>query len=88
MRKDVGVGSGVKGVTVLFTKKLRMDAELLKKLSVTDYSLLVGIHHVKRGNKDNVRSNTLKVFSVRLYIYRVLCSFSDLFDLPYSPKYP
>ena len=52
VRKDVGVGSGVKGVRVLFTKKLRMDAELLKKLSVTDYSLLVGIHHVKRGNKE------------------------------------
>ena len=72
----------------LLTEQLRRDAELLKKLRVMDYSLLVGIHHVKRGNKDNVRSNTLKVFSVRLYIYRVLCLLSDLFDLPYSPKYP
>ncbi|KAI6006139.1 hypothetical protein EDD15DRAFT_2384705 [Pisolithus albus] len=25
--------------------------------------LLVGIHHMRRGNKENVRSNTLKVFS-------------------------
>lgn len=28
-----------------------------------DYSLLVGIHELKRGNTDNVRRNTLKVFS-------------------------
>ena len=28
-----------------------------------DYSLLVGIHNLQRGNRDNVRRNTLKVFS-------------------------
>lgn len=48
----------------LLTEQLRRDSELLKHLHVMDYSLLVGIHNVARGNKDNVRRNTLKVFSV------------------------
>lgn len=47
----------------LFTEQLRRDSELLKAINVMDYSLLVGIHHMRRGNKENVRSNTLKVFS-------------------------
>jgi 1-phosphatidylinositol-4-phosphate 5-kinase len=48
----------------LLTEQLRRDSELLKKVYVMDYSLLVGIHNMKRGNKDNLRRNTLKVFSV------------------------
>ena len=51
----------------LLTEQLRRDSELLKDLGVMDYSLLVGIHNMQRGNRDNVRRNTLKVFSVRLY---------------------
>ncbi|KAF8842465.1 SAICAR synthase-like protein [Paxillus ammoniavirescens] len=47
----------------LLTEQLRRDSELLKRVHVMDYSLLVGIHHVRRGNRDNLRSNTLKVFS-------------------------
>ncbi|KAL4079671.1 hypothetical protein J3A83DRAFT_4086371 [Scleroderma citrinum] len=47
----------------LLTEQLRRDSELLKKIHVMDYSLLVGIHHMRRGNRENVRSNTLKVFS-------------------------
>jgi 1-phosphatidylinositol-4-phosphate 5-kinase len=47
----------------LLTEQLRRDAELLARLGVMDYSLLVGVHHVARGNRDNVRRNTLKVFS-------------------------
>lgn len=46
------------------TEQLRSDLELLKKVHVMDYSLLVGIHNMQRGNRDNLRSNTLKVFSV------------------------
>lgn len=45
--------------------QLERDAEFLKKVNVMDYSLLVGIHNMRRGNRDNVRRNTLKVFSVR-----------------------
>ena len=48
----------------LLTEQLRRDSELLRKLHVMDYSLLVGIHNMQRGNRDNVRKNTLKVFSV------------------------
>jgi 1-phosphatidylinositol-4-phosphate 5-kinase len=47
----------------LLTEQLRRDAELLKELCVMDYSLLVGIHNMQRGNRDNVRRNTLRVFS-------------------------
>lgn len=47
----------------LLTEQLRRDAELLKELQVMDYSLLVGIHNMQRGNRDNVRRNTLRVFS-------------------------
>jgi 1-phosphatidylinositol-4-phosphate 5-kinase len=47
----------------LLTEQLRRDAEFLERISVMDYSLLVGIHNLKRGNRDNVRRNTLKVFS-------------------------
>ena len=49
----------------LLTEQLRRDSELLKELGVMDYSLLVGIHNMQRGNRDNVRRRTLKVFSVR-----------------------
>ncbi|THG94944.1 hypothetical protein EW026_g6618 [Hermanssonia centrifuga] len=47
----------------LLTEQIRRDSELLKELRVMDYSLLVGIHNMARGNRDNVRRNTLKVFS-------------------------
>lgn len=47
----------------LLTEQLRRDAEFLKSIDVMDYSLLVGIHNMRRGNRDNVRKNTLKVFS-------------------------
>ncbi|KAI9569849.1 hypothetical protein HD554DRAFT_2189255 [Boletus coccyginus] len=47
----------------LLTEQLRRDSEFLKTVHVMDYSLLVGIHHGRRGNRDKVRSNTLKVFS-------------------------
>ncbi|TFK67357.1 SAICAR synthase-like protein [Pluteus cervinus] len=46
----------------LITEQLRRDAELLKEINVMDYSLLVGIHNMQRGNRDKVRKNTLKVF--------------------------
>ncbi|KAJ8082019.1 Phosphatidylinositol-4-phosphate 5-kinase [Marasmius tenuissimus] len=46
----------------LLTEQLRRDKELLKEMHVMDYSLLVGIHNMQRGNRDNVRRRTLKVF--------------------------
>jgi 1-phosphatidylinositol-4-phosphate 5-kinase len=46
------------------TEQLKRDAEFLKKVHVMDYSLLVGVHNMVRGNRDNLRRNTLKVVSV------------------------
>ena len=48
----------------LLTEQLRRDAEVLKAFGVMDYSLLIDIHHMQRGNKDNVRRNAFHVFSV------------------------
>ena len=44
--------------------QIQWDSEFLKSVNVMDYSLLIGIHNITRGNRDNVRSNTLRVFSV------------------------
>lgn len=53
----------------LLTEQLRRDSELLKEIHVMDYSLLIGIHNMQRGNRDNLRRNTLKVFSVRVSLF-------------------
>ncbi|KAK7032913.1 phosphatidylinositol phosphate kinase PIPK5 [Favolaschia claudopus] len=54
----------------LLTEQLRRDAEFLRKIYVMDYSLLIGIHKMERGNRDNVRRNTLKVFSPGISMHR------------------
>ncbi len=63
----------------LLTEQLKRDSDLLRRLRVMDYSLLVGEHHLSRGNRDNVRHNTLKVFSVCLPHY--ICGSSILNSL-------
>lgn len=50
------------------TEQIRRDAEFLKQVQVMDYSLLVGIHNMQRGNRDNVRRNTLRIFQVRKHL--------------------
>ncbi|KAK7419559.1 Phosphatidylinositol-4-phosphate 5-kinase [Neonectria magnoliae] len=47
----------------LFLDQLQRDVVLLKKLHIMDYSLLVGIHDVSRGNEENLRDKTLQVFN-------------------------
>ncbi|KAM3541505.1 Phosphatidylinositol 4-phosphate 5-kinase its3 [Beauveria bassiana] len=47
----------------LFLEQLRADVVLLKRLQIMDYSLLVGIHDVSRGNDENLRDKTLQVFN-------------------------
>jgi len=54
----------------LLAEQLRRDSEFLKQANVMDYSLLVGIHNMQRGNRDNVRRNTLKVFSPDIPVRR------------------
>ncbi|WVQ82623.1 hypothetical protein IAT38_004755 [Cryptococcus sp. DSM 104549] len=48
--------------SALLIEQLRRDMEFLKKIRVMDYSLLVGIHNMERGNRDNLRSNQLTMF--------------------------
>lgn len=47
----------------LFLDQLHKDVQLLQKLKIMDYSLLIGIHDVRRGNEENLRDKTLQVFS-------------------------
>lgn len=47
----------------LFLDQLHKDVMLLQKLHIMDYSLLIGIHDVRRGNEENLRDKTLQVFS-------------------------
>ncbi|XHG09252.1 1-phosphatidylinositol-4-phosphate 5-kinase Its3 [Aspergillus wentii] len=46
-----------------FIEQLKRDVELLKRLKIMDYSLLVGIHDSERGNEEKLRDKTLQVFS-------------------------
>lgn len=47
----------------LFLEQLQRDVILLKRLQIMDYSLLVGIHDISRGNEENLRDKTLQVFN-------------------------
>ena len=46
----------------IFIEQMRQDVALLRRLGIMDYSLLVGIHDVTRGNEENLRDKTLQVF--------------------------
>ncbi|CAG8794477.1 7161_t:CDS:2, partial [Racocetra fulgida] len=40
-----------------FVEQLEKDVNLLQKLNIMDYSLLVGLHDTSRGNRDNIRED-------------------------------
>ncbi|KAL1919558.1 uncharacterized protein VTP21DRAFT_2251 [Calcarisporiella thermophila] len=46
----------------IFLAQLQRDVKLLQTLNIMDYSLLIGIHNLRRGNSENLRANTLYIF--------------------------
>ena len=46
----------------IFLGQVERDVRLLQRLKIMDYSLLVGIHDLGRGNEENVREQTLQIF--------------------------
>jgi 1-phosphatidylinositol-4-phosphate 5-kinase len=46
----------------VFVQQMRRDVALLQRLHIMDYSLLVGVHHIGKGNEENVREKTLRVY--------------------------
>jgi Phosphatidylinositol-4-phosphate 5-Kinase len=56
----------------LLLTQLRKDVELLSSLNIMDYSLLLGIHYISRGNAENIRSTTLSVYQPRPGLQRTV----------------
>lgn len=45
----------------LLMNQLKADCLFLAKMRIMDYSLLVGIHYMSRGNRDNIRQRSMKM---------------------------
>jgi 1-phosphatidylinositol-4-phosphate 5-kinase len=46
----------------MFIEQMQRDVKILQRLKIMDYSLLIGIHDLSRGNEENLRGKTLQVF--------------------------
>jgi 1-phosphatidylinositol-4-phosphate 5-kinase len=46
----------------MFIEQMQRDVQILQRLKIMDYSLLIGIHDLSRGNEENLRGKTLQVF--------------------------
>lgn len=46
----------------IFLDQMKRDVALLQRLHIMDYSLLVGMHDIGKGNEENLRETTLQVF--------------------------
>jgi 1-phosphatidylinositol-4-phosphate 5-kinase len=49
----------------IFITQLLRDVKLLVRMNIMDYSLMIGVHDIVRGNKENVRNSTLQTFQVK-----------------------
>ncbi|KAG1321314.1 hypothetical protein G6F62_010889 [Rhizopus arrhizus] len=45
----------------IFLNQLYKDVQLLSRLGIMDYSLLIGIHDIVRGNTENIRDSNLRI---------------------------
>ncbi|KDN50359.1 SAICAR synthase-like protein [Tilletiaria anomala UBC 951] len=46
----------------IFEAQLKSDVALLARLNIMDYSLLIGLHDMRRGNRENLRQEKLQMF--------------------------
>lgn len=60
-RRNMHFEFGVEKKTA-FVEQMKRDVELLTELKIMDYSMLVGIHDLGKGNMENLRDKTLRVF--------------------------
>lgn len=61
LRRDLNIELGPEKKK-LFIEQMEKDVRLMQKLKIMDYSMLVGVHDLKRGNEENLRDKTLQVF--------------------------
>lgn len=61
LRRDMHLEFGPQKKSI-FVQQMERDVALLQKLKIMDYSMLIGIHDMDRGNEDNLRDKHLQVF--------------------------